>query len=136
MPCGECDRLRAQVRDLKDELSEWERMRGGDETRVNLLRSRLRLRPQPAKILDALMDRPGMVVSLDTLIDRSDAGGTLPDDAMPSRGGPLQSIRVNIARVRAALMDKRIVGGVVNVRGEGYVLDKRAAEQVRGIISS
>lgn len=70
MPCGECDRLRVQVRELKEEIAEWERT-GGEivDTSVNDLAKKIGTHLQPAKMLLALARARGKTVTNERMCD-------------------------------------------------------------------
>lgn len=70
MACDECVRLRAQIRELKEELAEW---RGGNDdvldTRAQDYAKKLGVRTQSAKMLSVLLDNAGKAISNDRLAE-------------------------------------------------------------------
>lgn len=135
MPCDECDALRRQLREAREEIAEYEAATdSGDTARINALRIKLRIRPMTAKVIDTLMDKPGMLTRLDYIVERTEAGGKRSDTMPPSRRGPLGVVRTNISWARKALVEKGIRGGIVNMHGEGYTMTKEAARAVEALL--
>lgn len=131
MACGECDTLRRQVRELREELAEFQKYEDSESPLVFSLKKALRLRPQSAKILAALMDRQDKVVKVDLLIDASEYEG---EAGNPNDRRFRAIIGVNLARIRRSMEDARIEGAVQTFYGNGYMISKSVADQVRALL--
>ena len=132
MGCDNCDRLRRQVRELTEEIKEYEASgHTDDDLSVRRLAKTLRIKPQAAKILAALLDRPGRLTSTDLLIEAAEYEGeaTNPNDRRFKA-----AIGMNISSIRRGLESKSIYGGIENFYGTGYVLKKEAAEKVKALL--
>lgn len=66
--CGECDRLRRENRELREELEEW-RSSDGEvvDTRIQDIGRKLNVRPQAVKMALILMRSPGEAMTHDRL---------------------------------------------------------------------
>lgn len=131
MACSECDSLRRQVRELKEELAEFQKYDDADSPLVFELKKALRLRPQSAKILAALMERQDKVVKVDLLIDAAEYEG---EAGNPNDQRFRAIIGVNLARIRRGMEDARIDGSVQTFYGHGYMISKAVADQVRALL--
>lgn len=68
MGCDNCDRLRAQIREMSEELNEW-RSADGEviDLRIHDISRRLNVRPQATKMALILMRKPGEAMTHDRL---------------------------------------------------------------------
>lgn len=131
MACAECARLRATIREIREELAEYEKFDDSEDPLVLNLMNALRIRPQSAKVLAALLDRAGKVVSTELLIDAADYEGEA-SNMNDRRFRAL--IGVNISRIRRGLEDAKIMGGIVTYYARGHMLTKDAAEKIRVLL--
>lgn len=126
MPCDNCERLRREIRELKEEIAEWGKVEN-NEALSDRLRIRFRLRPQAALALAAMLERPGRVFSVQALIQHIGYNGNPMDT---KRNGEDQSVRTNISWVRLGLMDARLGVHVRNIQRQGYMISKEDAEKI------
>lgn len=134
MACDECDRLRKQVRELKEEIAEYEAdtLDDSEDPMPMRLTQTFRIRPQSARILWAMMKKPGRVLSMDALAHASEYHG---DTTNPNDRAFKQSTRTNISRIRRGLESRQIFGGVQNSYGRGFLLTKEAAVRIAEILA-
>lgn len=131
MACDECVKLRATIRELREELAEYEKFDDAESPLVLNLMKALRLRPQSAKILAALLARAGKVVSTELLIESADYEG----EASNTNDRRFRAlVGVNISRIRRGLEDAKIMGGIVTYYARGHMLTKEAAEKIRALL--
>lgn len=123
MPCGECDRLRKENRELREEIREWE------SSAVTTLEShRVRdylggARPQCVSVCMALCISGGRVVLAEDLID----GAGLSENQSPRN-----SLQVAISHLRRSLRNKGLPGGEIkNMHGVGYVMSRAIAAEIK-----
>jgi len=132
MGCDNCDRLRRQVRELTEEIKEYEASgHTDDDLFVRRLAKTIGIKPQAAKILSLLMDHPGRLTSTDLLIEAAEYEGeaTNPNDRRFK-----SAICVNISSIRRRLESKSIHKAIENFYGTGYVLSKEAAAKIRALL--
>jgi len=130
MPCDSCDRLKRQVRELKEEIAEWDRTEN-NESLADKLRLRFRLRPQAAYTLAAMIERPGRVFSKQAIIQHIGYDGSPMET---KRDGEDQSVRTNISWVRSGLKYAGLDVEVRNIHAQGYLISKEDAEKVRALL--
>ena len=130
MGCVNCERLKREIRELREELDEWGLVEN-NETLADKIRTRFRLRPQAAYTLAAMIERPGRVFSREAIIQHIGYNGSPMDT---KRNGEDQSVRTNISWVRLGLKDARLDVEVRNVHGQGYLITKEDAEKVRAAL--
>lgn len=134
MACDNCDRLRREVRELKEELAEWQAgssFEAENTTEVDLIRAKFRVRPQTAKIISALLSRPGKVVSHDLLVQAASCGGAVDGDKYPSRTGPLAVLRIAVAQARKAITFRNTI---INVKERGYMIPVEKADALNAVL--
>lgn len=131
MPCGECDRLRKENRELCEELDEYRNMSDGLDPLAFQIKKKLRLRPQAAKVLAIMVHNAGRIVLNRTLIDAGDYEGEAnnPDDRRA-----INSLAVSVTHIRRGLEDVRIFDAVQTFYGQGRMVAKADAERIRALL--
>lgn len=134
MTCPHCDRLRAEIRELKEELQEWER---GDPDSIDgntaLIARVLRTNPQPARIIHHLMTEASRVVSKEALIETLQYNGEGRD--IGNRTDEDNALKVIVSKSRRALESVGLFDAIGSVRGVGYIMPKSKANELARIIS-
>lgn len=137
MACDNCDRLRREIRELKEEIAEYElgTDHEADETDVFRLKIALRIKPQSAKLLHGLMQTPGKLVTLNALAEWSDVNKRQDHDQFPSRTGPGRHIRVLVKDIRDGFVSRGLPSDLIhNAYGRGYILDQTATEPLQALM--
>lgn len=132
--CQTCDKLRAEIRELREELAEWER--GGNMTDsgdVALIAATIKCLPQSAKLISALMNAENRTVSAEILTEEIEYGGMGGDinRARKSETYEGNHLKVIVSRSRRDLERAGIFDAIANVRGVGYIMPKRKAQEIR-----
>lgn len=134
MTCPHCDRLRAEIRELKEELREWER---GDPDSIDgntaLIARVLRTNPQPARIIHRLMTEASRVVSKESLIETMRYGGEGRDAGNTT--DEINALKVVLSKSRRALESVGLFDAIGCVWGGGYIMSKSKANELARIIS-
>lgn len=136
MPCDSCDRLRAQLREAREELAEWRRSDGsslnGDVWRI---KRAFGINPQPAIIINALMRDAGRVVTNDALVE---AMGYAGEGREPVKGqaDDRLALQVVICKARSALRAEGLHEAISNVHHTGYIMPRTKAAEITKIIEA
>lgn len=132
MACGECDRLRRENRELREEIEEW---RSGVDLGEDYVRlaSIVPMNPQCSRIIVRMMQNPGHVVLSGELIETMHYRGEDRDlpDGNTSSG---RALMVIMSLSRRALERVGVNDALVNFRGLGYYITKDAATKVRALL--
>lgn len=135
--CASCDRLRAELREVKEELEEW-RLRGEKEVddRAALIQTALSATPQVSRVIDAMMDNPGRLIESHTLVDvlhYNGRGGDLPKYGTTDEG---RLLKVIIFHARKTLERAGITSPIETIWGRGYSLSRDKAVELRAILEA
>lgn len=114
MGCANCERMKREIRELREELEEWRLMDGEVvDSKVHDLAKNLRVRPQAAKLLMALMASPGQTVPVDRLARAIGYDGddinrmvAMAAHALRSGGVPIETVWGKGRRVRLSDVEK------------------------------
>lgn len=131
-------RAEARVAELEEELAAWRAMKRDEARDADAVQRETRIRealrsatpeaggPAKARVLLALIERPGEVVSLDRLLDAlRGLPGTQPDvEPMP------KIVAVHVCKVRKALKALGRPGAIETVWGRGFRI---SADDVRWV---
>lgn len=132
MPCGECDRLRRENRELKEEIAEYGKsMIEGQSPLAFTIKTRLSLRPASAKVLACLIENAGRVVSNRALATAADYSGEATN---PNDSRAMSAVGVAITHCRRALEDVGIYRVIHTFYGEGRTISKEDAAKVRALL--
>lgn len=134
MNCKSCEKLRAEIRELREELDEWERHDGGhDDGGVALIAQCLKSWPQPSRLILELMQASNRVVSKSFLVEALGYNGMGRDH---DRRGTDEDrwLKVVVTKARRALEVVGIFDAIANVRGVGYIMPKQKAEEIRKVV--
>lgn len=132
--CQTCDKLRAEIRELRDELAEW---RNQDSVHENgdaaIIAARLKTWPQVAKLIAILAENENRVVSREYFVEALEYAGAGRDH---DRRGTDEDrwLKVIASRARRALESIGVFDAVGNVRGRGYIMTKEKARDVRRVV--
>lgn len=132
--CRECDRLRAENRELREELEEWRSMDSVHERGDSaIIASRLKTRPQVSKLISVLVENENRVVGREFFVDALGYSGAGRDH---DRRGTDEDrwLKVIVSWARRALESVGIFDAVANVRGRGYMMTKQKAAEVRAVV--
>lgn len=124
--CKNCERLNRELREAREEIQEW-KVRGidGGGDMASRLRYALKIRPQGALIVAAMMEREGRFVRPDFLIEAANIGGQSEKN----------TLRVQILFARKSLDAVGITDAIVSSYGDGYLLTTEAASELRELVS-
>ena len=132
--CPTCDKLRAENRELREELAEYERGSNMSERGdVALVAAAIKSLPQSAKLIVALMDAENRTVSAEILteeIEYAGAGGEI-NRARKSETYEGNHLKVIVCRARRDLERAGVFDAIANVRGVGYIMPKTKAAEIR-----
>lgn len=121
MPCAECEKLRKQVRELKEEIAEWERS-DADFNPVKVLRwMRKPASPQTVALSVSLANAGGRILTTDELAQSMGAHKTMD---------PANSVRVHVARARRCLEYKGYGQSIFNQYGVGFFMDRNVGRAI------
>lgn len=132
--CVECDKLRAEIRELREELAEW---RNQDSIHENgdaaIIAARLKTWPQVAKLIAILAENENRVVAREYFVEALEYAGAGRDH---DRRGTDEDrwLKVIVSRARRALEGIGVFDAVGNVRGWGYIMTKEKARDVRRVV--
>lgn len=136
--CPTCDRLRAELREAKEELAEWQ-SHGGDNSsdgEVALLSKVMRVSPQPARIVSELMAASSRVVSKGHLIDSMGYDGEGREHPERGQTDEGNALKVVVTQARRGLESVGLFDAIANVRGVGYIMPKSKAVELRAILEA
>ena len=133
--CVSCDRLRAELREVKEELAEW-KMREDDSVDgdIALISRTLKLPPQPARIVNELMSAASRVVTSEKLIESMDYGGRGGDKGRWTAEG--NAMKVCLSMARKGLREAGLHDAISTVWREGYIMPKSKAVELRAILDA
>lgn len=134
--CPTCDRLRAENRELREELAEYQNR--VDETldgEVAIISHAMNLPPQAARFVAILAKSAGRVVTSDVLIDSLEYGGT-GEFTDKGETRDIKQVHVLMSRVRSGLARVGITNATKSVYGVGQIMTEDAARRVRALVSS
>lgn len=121
MPCDNCVRLTRELREAREELSEY-RAPDTQPDPAKLLRwLRKPASPQTAYLLLHLAQRPGRVCEIMDLADAMNAADTM---------NPRNCVRVHVARARRCLEFRGAPDAIFNLYGVGFGLDRATAAMI------
>lgn len=129
--CQTCDKLRAEIRELREELAEWRNQESIHENGdAAIIAERLKTWPQVAKLIAILAENENRVVSREYFVDALGYAGEGRDH---DRRGTDEDrwLKVIVSRSRRALEGIGVFDAVGNVRGRGYIMTKEKARAVR-----
>lgn len=133
MTCPHCDRLRAEIRELKEEIREWER---GDPDSIDgssaLIARELRINPQPARIIHHLMTEASRVVRKESLIETLQYNGCGRD--IGNMTDEDNALKVIVTKSRRALESVGLFDAIGSVYGVGYIMPKSKARELAKIL--
>ena len=125
-PTQELNHLRVRVREMEEELREWERTGIVDDMPddLHVLSKALNLRPQAVELATILCSMPGRFRTTGYLHERiarsEDASGNL--------------VSVAVSHLRTALKAKGIRDVLISAYGHGYMITPEGARQVRALV--
>lgn len=135
--CPSCDRLRAELREVKEELAEWKMGSPSvDGDKWAFLASTIGLAPQPAKIVSALMESPSQPVMKDTMFELMEYGGMGRDFIHSGHTDEGRALSVIVTHARRRLESFGIHDAIKNVRGVGYIMPRSKAVELRAILEA
>ena len=115
--CDNCARLQRQVRELKEEIAEYEARKAPVVPEAVRLQTKHDLSPAEGRVLHALVRHSPHIVTKDTI-----------QNLISGDNGTLENIvRVIISRIRNKLPE----GSVRNVFGQGYHIPTDKLEAIR-----
>lgn len=137
--CASCDRLitelRAELREVKEELEEWRR---GDDGSLNdeiaMIARTLKISPQSAKVVNELMSSPSRLVSTERLVEAMGYGGAGLDKGRWTLEG--NALKVVMSMARKSLRDAGLHEAISNVWGRGYIMPRSKAVELRAILDA
>jgi len=122
----ELERLRVRVRELEEELAEWEKFGEMDRNeRIHQWRRSLGVLPQVAHVAMILCESPGRFKNTDDLHD-----AIVASEESQSR----HVVSVAISRLKKRLRARGITDAVHNEYGHGYMITPEGARQVRALV--
>ena len=132
--CASCDRLRAELREVKEELAEWKRPPEiTDADRMARLKAALPMERQTAILLIRLHQSPGLVVENGELIELIGYKGE--DRDLPrGKSDRVNALKVIVTKARRALEHIAIYDSIKFAYG-GYVMSREAAAAIRGLVA-
>lgn len=137
--CNECDRLRAEVRELREEIAEWERSGAGagEIDTAEVISAAFQMLPQEGRLVRVLMDSRNTVVSHDDLSERIKYAGA--DRWYKGTRGEMVSsrqaqLKVIVHRARVSLSQSGIFDAIANIRGVGYIMTKQKAAEIQAVL--
>lgn len=140
--CPTCDRLRAENRELREEIEEWERSAangGADNSAAEVIAAVFKMHPQEARLVRALMDGRNAVISHDDLGERMGYTG-IERWYQDKRGVDVSSkrdqIKVVVHRARKWLEQGGVFESIVSVRSLGYMMTKQKAAEIERMLES
>jgi len=131
MSCNECDRLRRENRELREELHEYRATVDGEDPLAFNLKVRFRLRPQQARVLAALVKNPGRIMNNLTLVD---ASGYVGEENNPDKHRAQKSLRPMISQISRHLEDARLFDVIQTFYGQGRMISTSDAERIRAMM--
>lgn len=114
MGCVNCERLKREIRELKEEIEEWEAYDGEVvDSEAHDLSRKIGVRPQAAKLLITLMDAPGQTISVDRLAraigyegDDNNGMVAMAAHALRAGGVPIETVWGKGRRVRLSDVER------------------------------
>jgi len=138
--CPTCDKLRAEVRELREEIAEWERAAvngDADNSASEVIAAVFKMHPQEARLVRALMDSRNAVVSHDDLSERMGYDGA-DRWHQDKRGVDVSSRRaqtkVVVHRARKWLEQGGVFESIVSIRSLGYMMTKQKAAETERLL--
>lgn len=131
--CERCDRLAAELAQMKDELAEWRRQASEESSVVvhGEVRDRwsrtLRLPPMLSQAVILLVEREGRAVGYEAIARATSRH--YGDLAAPST-----SAKVTVHKVRRAMKAAGVSDGIETVWGVGYRMRPNAAAALRRVV--
>jgi len=122
--CDNCDRLRAEIRELKEEIAEWARV-NRDDRLAEKIRIRFCMTLQESCASAAMMGRPDMTFSIDRLCEHMGYDGLEDGRSV---------VRTVLSRVRAKLKSHGLQVSVRNLHSEGYYITRADADAIKAAI--
>lgn len=132
--CQTCDKLRAEIRELREELAEWRNQDSIHESGdAAIIATRLKTWPQVAKLIAILAENENRVVSREYFVEALEYAGAGRDH---DRRGTDEDrwLKVIVSRARRALESVGVFDAVGNVWGQGYIMTKEKARDVRRVV--
>lgn len=136
MSCTGCEARDRTIADLTEELAAWkdygprEMVTEGALARREAWRRVLGLSNSEAVLLLTLVDRAGVVLSRDALLDRHLANRVVSRSEEPEA----KIIDVYLCRLRIKLRAHGVTGAIRNRYGVGYFIEVEAAERLRAMV--
>lgn len=134
--CPTCDRLRAELREVKEELAEWRTNEADEPGDVALIGRQLGLNPQPARIVSRLMASSSRVVAKEALIETMNYAGEGRDLGGYRGTDEGCALKVVITKARRGLESVGLFDAISNVVGVGYIMPKSKAVELRAILEA
>lgn len=136
--CATCDKLRAELREAREEIKEWQKGSTSESEAEHwvFVASAIGLAPQPAKIVTALMDNPSKPVLKDTMFDLMEYGGMGRDFIHSGHTDEGRALSVIVTHARRKLEMFGIHDAIKNVRGVGYIMPRSKAVELRAILEA
>lgn len=134
--CVSCDRLRAELREVKEELEEWRNNETDEPGDIALIGRQLGLNPQPSRIVSRLMSAPSRIVTKEALIETMNYAGEGRDLGGYRGTDEGCALKVVITRARRGLESVGIFDAIANVVGVGYIMPKSKAFELRAILEA
>ena len=137
--CGECDRLRAEVRELREEIAEWERMGATerDNGAAEVIAAAFCMHPQESRLVKALMDSRNAVVSHHDLSERIGYAGSdkwYKDKRGLDVSARKDQLKVAAHRARKWLEQAGVFEAIVSVRSVGYMMTRQKAAEIEAVL--
>ena len=131
MRCAECDRLRAEVADLREQLAAWEDYdrAAPDADRIARWQDAFGVSAQTVRVLMALADAKGRVVSREHLVTVT---RRLPDAKATDPHRTLAQVLV--WKVRRRLDGLGLGGGIETYRGLGYIMAEGLRQRILAMV--
>lgn len=135
MMCPTCDRLRAELREVREELAEWRMSEGESQNGdVAIIARVLKISPQSAKVVNELMSAPSRLVPTDRLVEAMDYGGLGMDKGRWTFEG--NALKVVMSMARKGLREAGLPEAISNVWGRGYIMPRSKATELRAILEA
>lgn len=137
--CQTCDKLRAEIRELREELAEWERLSeegvsGVIDNDSGLIAATIGVGPQEGRLISTMMLAASRTVSTHDLVRAmkyEGEDGEYEDSRGITRSHSRDQLKVVVCRARAALTRAGIHEAIHTIRCVGYIMPKRKAQEIR-----